>query len=113
MKSITSFLRIKGYALGEIRQLLQELEPTGGHCATELGGGSALARIVEQMRESPELAHLARGRASLKEAGIHPVKEFGHTLKVPLSGKEGVSEACVCFTRIAEDSWVYYVDQRI
>ena len=112
MKSITSFLRRKGYALGEIRRLLQELQPTGGHCAAELGGGTALAGIVDQIRESPELAHLAQGRASLEEVGIQPVKEYGHTLKIPLSSSERASDTSVCFTRVAEDCWVYYVDKR-
>jgi hypothetical protein len=110
MKSITTFLRRRGYALGEIKALLEELEPTAGHCAVELGGGAALAGIVNQLRETPELAHLAQGRVSLEEAGIRPVREFGHTLKIPLSRGKGGSGACLCFTRVGEDRWVYYVD---
>ena len=111
MKSITSFLRRKGYALGEIQKLLEELEPTAGHSASGLGGGTALPGIVNQLREAPELAELARGRASLEEAGIEPVVEYGHTLKILLSTHDRASATSLCFTRIAEDRWVYYLDK--
>jgi len=101
MKSITTFLRRRGYALGEIKALLEELAPTAGHCAVELGGGAALAGIVNQLRETPRLQD-AQG----EESGGNG----GHTLKIPLTAAKGGSGSCLCFTRVGEDRWVYYVD---
>ena len=111
MKSITAFLRRKGYALAEIQRLLQDLEPNCKHNPSDFGGGSALAKIVDQLRDTPELAHLAAGRASLEEAGIHPITESGHTLKLPLSSRRNQVDAWICFTRVAPDRWVYYLDR--
>jgi len=108
MKSVTSFLRRKGFGIREIEKLLRQLEPTEDRGTLEVGRSGLIHDIISQLQKEPVLAHLADSRDSLEEAGIHPVLEQGHTLKVPVSSKSGKRQ--LCFTRVAEDRWVYFMD---
>jgi hypothetical protein len=110
MKSITSFLRRRGYPVREIGKLLRELEPTAGHAALVLGKGGPIEEILLELRKEPLAASLNHTRCSLKEAGIDPQFEHGHTLRVPLSGSKGGAVGYLCFTRVSEDRWIYFVD---
>jgi len=107
MKSVTSFLRRKGYGLLEIEKLLRLLQPTAGHNAVEFGGGGALDEILVQLKEAPEWGEIAESRVTLQEAGMEPVAEYGHTLRIPLSRTQG--SGSLCCTRVADDKWVYHV----
>jgi hypothetical protein len=110
MNSVTSFLRRRGYAIREIERLLQDLKPTTGYWALELGGSGMVREIMDELKEEPMITSLASSRCSLAEAGLTPVTEHGHTLRVPLSSKPGAGQ--LCFTRIAQDRWLYFVDQQ-
>jgi hypothetical protein len=93
MKSVTEFLRRKGYPLREISQLLRRLQPTEGHAALGLGGGSALEEVLRQLQNDMQAEGLAQSRSSLSEAGIEPRIEHQHTLMVPLSTKDFVDRS--------------------
>ena len=110
MKSITMFLRRKGYALGEIERLLQQLEPTQGHVATVSGQGGAMGEILDYIQQQTELAPLSRSRHSLDESGITPSTEYGHTLRTPLSSRPGIGFLCV--TRVALNRWAISVENQ-
>lgn len=110
MKSITSFLRRRGYPLREIRKLLCQLDTKEVFATTELMPGGALDEVLEQLKREPFAAKIARSRSTLAEQGIRPSTEYGHTLKVPISTRPGAPLTYLCFTRVAEDRWVYFVD---
>jgi hypothetical protein len=110
MRSLTSFLRRRGYALREIHDLLKQLETHRGFDSADFLKGGPLEEVLEQLKKEPAAAKLSRSRLTLKEHGITPTTQQGHTLVVPVSAKPGVPCSYLYFTRVAEDKWVYFVD---
>ena len=109
MKSVTAFLRRKGYPLREITKLLHRLQATEGHAAVDSGGGSAVEAVLQQVQRELGAEDLAESQSSLAELGLEPKVEHQHTLRVLLSAKEGPKRH-LCFTRVGDDRWIYFVD---
>jgi hypothetical protein len=67
--------------------------------------------MVRRVERAPELNHLVKGRNSLSEAGLAPVKEAGHTLRIPLEASHSGETEFLCFTRLTAERWTSYRDR--